>query len=150
MLDPFIGSGTTLYECENLGRKCVGLDINAKILQTITQNLANSNPNFYVAKCDNTNTKEVDFHLQIALEKLKAKSVQFIIYHPPYMDIIHFTKLKEDLSNSENLQDFCTKFLQTCKNTLKYLDKNRYFALVIGDVYKNSEVKPLAFYSMDF
>ena len=32
---------------------------------------------------------------------------------------------------------------------MKYLDKNRYFAIVVGDVYKNGEVLPLAFYCMD-
>ena len=29
------------------------------------------------------------------------------------------------------------------------MDKNRYFAIVIGDIYKNSEILPLSFYCMD-
>jgi len=32
---------------------------------------------------------------------------------------------------------------------LKHLDRDRYFAVVIGDVYKNGEVIPLGFYCMD-
>lgn len=32
---------------------------------------------------------------------------------------------------------------------IKFLDVGRYFAVVIGDVYKQSEVKPLGFYVMD-
>lgn len=34
-------------------------------------------------------------------------------------------------------------------NTLKYLKKDKYFAIVIGDVYKKSEVIPLGFYLMN-
>ena len=29
----FMGSGTTLFECENLGRKYIGFDINPKIVE---------------------------------------------------------------------------------------------------------------------
>ena len=35
------------------------------------------------------------------------------------------------------------------KNGLQYIAKNKYFAVVIGDVYKKSEVVPLVFYVMD-
>ena len=35
------------------------------------------------------------------------------------------------------------------KNGLQYLAKNKYFAVVIGDVYKKSEVVPLGFYVMN-
>ena len=35
------------------------------------------------------------------------------------------------------------------KNGLQYLKKDKYFAIVIGDVYKKSEVVPLGFYVMD-
>ncbi len=35
------------------------------------------------------------------------------------------------------------------RNVLKYLSANRYFAIVIGDVYKHSEVIPLGFELME-
>ncbi|WP_201770329.1 hypothetical protein [Riemerella anatipestifer] len=65
------------------------------------------------------------------------------------MDIIKFTNHPNDLSQIDNLNSFVKKFLEVCKNILPYLAKNRYFAVVIGDVYKNSEVIPLSFYLMD-
>ena len=40
----------------------------------------------------------------------------------------------------------CKKFKIICENSLKYLDKDRYFAVVIGDVYK----KIVKFYLWDF
>ena len=35
------------------------------------------------------------------------------------------------------------------KNILPFLDKDRYFAIVIGDIYRNKEVKPLSFNVMN-
>lgn len=35
VLEPFMGSGTALFECEELGRKYVGLDINRAIKRRI-------------------------------------------------------------------------------------------------------------------
>ena len=69
--------------------------------------------------------------------------------HPPYLDIVKFTDDKNDLLQIGNLKEFIGKFKIICENSLKYLDKNRYFAIVVGDVYKNGEVLPLAFYCMD-
>ncbi len=69
--------------------------------------------------------------------------------HPPYMDIIKFTDKKEDLSQISDLTEFVKRFNTVVSNALNYLDKNRYFAIVIGDVYKNSEVIPLGFYILD-
>jgi len=80
---------------------------------------------------------------------LKSKTAQFVIFHPPYMDIIKFTDKKEDLSQINNMDDFLNAFLKTCKNILPFLDKDRYFAIVIDDIYRNSEVKPLSFNVMN-
>ena len=63
--------------------------------------------------------------------------------------IIKFTDNEDDLSQISELKAFIGKFKTVCENSLKNLDKNRYFALVVGDVYKGGEVKPLAFYCMD-
>lgn len=149
VLDAFLGSGTTLYECENLGRKCIGLDINSEILGVVRENMPSLFNNFALNVCDNTNSAQVDNAMQKSLQKLGAKSVQLVIFHPPYMDIVKFTQNPRDLSQFGDLDAFLEAFLQTCQNTLKFLDKNRYFAIVIGDVYKKSEVIPLGFYALD-
>jgi hypothetical protein len=47
------------------------------------------------------------------------------------------------------LDEFLNAFGQTVDNTTKFLDKNRYCAVVIGDKYANSQVVPLGFYCMN-
>ena len=83
------------------------------------------------------------------LQQLGIDKVQFIIYHPPYWDIIKFSDNENDLSNCETLNDFLDSFGQVIDNTSQYLEKNRYCAVVIGDKYANSEIVPLGFYCMN-
>jgi DNA modification methylase len=150
VLDTFLGSGTTLFECENLNRKFIGFDINEQIIDYV-QSKMNSLPNnsFKIANCDVTNKSDFNEKMLSALNHLDSSRVQFIIMHPPYMDIVKFTNKKEDLSQISNLTEFVTQFKKVVSNALHYLEKNRYFAIVIGDVYKNSEVIPLSFYVLD-
>ncbi len=35
VFEPFMGSGTTLLECEDLGRKYIGLDINPEMIEYV-------------------------------------------------------------------------------------------------------------------
>lgn len=151
VLDVFLGSGTTLYECETLNRKFIGLDINQKMIDYVNgQMIDESYKNkFYISNCDVTNTDQTREKIELSLEKLNSSRVDFIIMHPPYMDIVKFTDHQNDLSKINDLNSFVKTFINVCNNTLPYLAKNKYFAIVIGDVYKNSEVIPLSFYLMD-
>lgn len=36
VLEPFMGSGTTLFECEELGRRYIGLDINPEMIEYVS------------------------------------------------------------------------------------------------------------------
>lgn len=155
VFEPFMGSGTTLFECETLNRKYIGLDINPEMISYVNSTMLRDlfskdfEKKFYIAECDATQKKEVEQKTNSGINKLKSKSVQFVLMHPPYMDIVKFTENKNDLSNIGETDQFLDKFRTVCENSLQYLDKDRYFAIVIGDIYKNSEVIPLSFYCMD-
>lgn len=141
IFEPFMGSGTTLFECEKLNRKYIGIDINPKMIDYVNAQMQNSTMDFSIAECDAINHEK--------MANVVNKPYHFLLMHPPYMDIVKFTDKKEDLSQINSLQTFVNQFKMVCENSLKHLEKNRYFAVVIGDVYKNSEVLPLSFYCMD-
>ncbi len=138
VFEPFMGSGTTAIECEKLGRNYIGFDINPEMVSYVENLKLQNNPII----------KNVNSEDSTSFEFLGDKKFQFVLLHPPYWDIVKFTDKKEDLSNCAELKEFVDRFLTICKNFMPYLDKNRYFAVVIGDVYKNSEVIPLGFYLM--
>ena len=150
ILELFAGSGTTLYECEKLDRNYIGFDINSEMISYINQKMENTqNINFFISDCDVTDAEKMDVIINQNYKWCETNTVDFLIAHPPYMDIVKFTDKKEDLSNISNLDVFIEKLLLSMKNGLQYLKKSKYFAIVVGDIYKKSEVLPLGFYVMD-
>lgn len=149
VLDLFSGSGTTLFECETLKRDFIGFDINPEINHYVETQMQNSKEiQFRLNQCDVTNFASFDSAMQKSLQELGRDHVDFFIAHPPYMDIVKFTDLPEDLSRISDIHIFVEKFNEAIENVWNYLPNNKYFAIVIGDVYKKSEVVPLSFYVM--
>lgn len=145
VFEPFMGSGTTLFECEKLNREYIGFDINKQMVTYVDDTMRNSNFNkFHIRYCNS-----MDFYETDRIFSEIQKTAQFILMHPPYMDIVKFTSDENDLSQVSNINEFINRFKIVCQNVLRFLDKGRYFSIVVGDVYKNSEVLPLAFYCMD-
>ncbi len=147
VLDPFLGSGTTLIEAQRLGRNAVGVELSKKVLNQ-TKKTISKEKNPYSVKLKFLNEDSSEINLKRFLDESAIKSFQFQIYHPPYWDIIKFSNNKSDLSNTKSLNDFLTKFGKVLDNCLPYLDKKRFAAVVIGDKYSDGEWIPLGFYVM--
>lgn len=147
VLDPFLGSGTTLIECKRLGRNGIGVELLPKISVLAEKNISKEENPFNVkTEVINADSTKLDFKSE--LKKINIKTVQFLIMHPPYWDIIKFSENKDDLSNAKNLKEFLSRFGEIVDRTYPLLDKGRYFAVVIGDKYSAGEWIPLGFYTM--
>ncbi len=148
VLDPFLGSGTTLIECKRLGRNGIGIELNEKVAKATEENLKKENNPFKVTtKVIRGDSGTIDY--KSALKKNKINSFQFMIMHPPYWDIIKFSNDINDLSNAKSTQDFLEMFKQVVDKAYPLLDKGRYCAVVIGDKYSSGEWIPLGFYVME-
>ncbi len=146
VLDPFAGSGTTLIEAQRMGRNSIGIELQANVADEAIKRIHSESKIGLVADTfvDDSRTFDVNRISDI----YEIKNVQFIIYHPPYWDIIKFSEDKNDLSNSKTLEEFIDNFRQVVCNTLTILEKGRYCAVVIGDKYANGQLIPLGFYCM--
>ena len=148
VFDPFVGSGTTAYEAESLGRHFVGVDIQPELIKHIKSKVDNKN---YFAELVAGDSMDKSTFSGIAeiLNKKKRKNVQLAILHPPYADIVKFSNHEKDLSNAKSLEDFLSNFSLVVSNTINLLEKNRYLAIVIGDKYTQGKWIPLGFYCLN-
>jgi 16S rRNA G966 N2-methylase RsmD len=148
VLDAFLGSGTTLIECKRLGRNGIGVELLPEAVEIANKNISSEENKFNV-KTEVITADSTELNFKQELEKRNIKTVQFLIMHPPYWDIIKFSKNNKDLSNAKSVDEFLRLFGKVVDNTYDILDKNRYFAVVIGDKYSQGEWIPLGFYVMN-
>ena len=160
VLDPFIGSGTTAIEANRLKRRYIGIELSPKVTQLARQRTfddmlempdysSSVDPGF--SPDDNSlgiingdsAAPEIAGKVFAKLAETESRKVQFLIMHPPYHNIIKFSDHPADLSNCANVDEFVRRFLVVYNNVAGFLDCERYFALVIGDIYQKKEWIPL-------
>ena len=147
ILDPFMGSGTSLIEAQRMERNSIGIDLQENVVGDAAARIATEPANGCVATAHTGDSRTADIGQLLAAQGIEK--VQFVIFHPPYWDIIHFSEDNNDLSNTATLDDFLASFGEVIDNTTQYLEKNRYCACVIGDKYADSQVIPLGFHCMN-
>jgi DNA modification methylase len=148
VFDPFLGSGTTAYECESLKRHCVGVEIQPVLVKHVQSKLDSKKNFFEILAADSTEEKTF-LKIEETLKKHKRTKVQLAILHPPYANIVKFSDNKKDLSNAKDLRQFLDQFSSVVRNTLTILEKGRYIAIVMGDKYEKGQWIPLGFYCMN-
>lgn len=147
ILDPFMGSGTSLIEAQRMGRNSVGIELQHDVAKE-------AHDRIITEKKDEVRGKIVVGDSQTCcmpdiLNSVGINKVQFVILHPPYWNIVKYSDNPNDLSNCDSISDFLNAFGRVVDNTVSVLEKNRYCAVVIGDKYANSQVIPLGFYCMN-
>ncbi|MFY9222849.1 MAG: DNA methyltransferase [Blastocatellia bacterium] len=147
VLDTFLGCGTTLIEAQRLGRNCIGVELQSNIVEKAS-NFIKTEPNNYSTawKIFNEDSAMIDY--KSALKQLGINSVQLVIMHPPYFDIIKFSDDPKDLSNADSVNNFLVMLKKVAANAVSILDKGRYLVLVIGDKYVDGDWIPLGFLAM--
>jgi len=143
LLDCMIGGGTTAIEAKILNRHITCIDVNEKALE-LTKKLLNfevlNKAKQRIIKCD---ARKMSF--------IKDEEIDFVLTHPPYVDIIKYSegKIKEDLSNIHDIEKFCVEMEKVSAELYRVLKKDHYCAILIGDTRRNKMYQPLAYRVMD-
>lgn len=137
VLDQMVGSGTTLIECKLLNRRGVGVDINSDAIM-VARNRLNFRYKYepeiktYVGDARNLNL-------------IKNESIDLIATHPPYANIVRFTKnrIEGDLSNGKNIDEFIKEMGKVAKECYRVLKPGTHCAILIGDTRKRKHFVPI-------
>lgn len=144
-MDPMIWWWTTAIECKLLNRNLIAYDINPESVK-LTKHLLKfevdwKNPKIEIKKWDARTKKK----------NIKDNSIDFILTHPPYVDIIQYSewKIKNDLSNIHDLDEFCDEIEKVAKECFRVLKKDWYCAILIWDTRRKKLYQPLAYKVME-
>ena len=141
VLDQFMGSGTTLVEAKLLNRNAIGVDINPQSVSISETNLQfpyETNAKIHVR---NGNATDLGF--------IKDNSIDFICTHPPYANIIKYSKGLEGDISLLNTEEFLFKMSKVAVEAFRVLKKGKMCAVMMGDIRKYGKVVPLGFRMME-
>lgn len=148
VLDPFCGSGTTLVEARKLGRNSLGVELNPEVYEK-TGKLLEGMTVEKEASAFIANGNSMNYDFRSFVRENGFEGFRLAILHPPYWDIIKFSENSDDLSNAENIDDFTGRLGELTGRILEVMQPKSYVGLVIGDMYRDGEIVPLGFRSMD-
>ena len=136
-----MGSGTTLVEAKLLNRNAIGVDINPQSISISEANLQfpyETNVKIYVR---NGNAKGLGF--------IKDNRIDFICTHPPYANIIKYSKGIEGDISLLNAEEFLLEMSKVAVEAFRVLKKGKMCAVMMGDIRKYGKVVPLGFRMME-
>jgi DNA modification methylase len=139
ILDPMVGAGTTLIEAKLLARDAIGIDINPDAAK-----LAKEALQFKHKPASNQEVRITDAR---DLSSIKDNSIDLVLTHPPYMNIIKYSdgRIAGDLSNIGSLPKFCDEIEVIAAELFRVLKCDKYCAILIGDTRRGRHYVPLAF-----
>lgn len=137
VLDQFAGGGTTLVEAKLLKRDVIGVDINPVALERCKEKTNFEWENGGKVSLYRADARNLDF--------IPDESIDFICTHPPYANIIEYSKdIKEDLSRL-NIPQFLKEMKSVAAECYRVLKKGKFCAILMGDTRKKGHVVPMSF-----
>lgn len=142
VLDQMVGGGTALIECKLLNRYGIGIDINKEAVMLTRDRL-----NFDFETYSTQRTFVGDAR---DLNLLKDNSIDLIATHPPYANIINYSKnskkhIEGDLSYVQNIEEFAGEIKKVAEESFRVLKPGKYCAILIGDTRRYKHYVPISF-----
>lgn len=146
VLDPFMGSGSTLIAAQIMKMKGIGFDVSKEYCEMAKHRLDNT----YKDMFNGTNYKIFCDSALNLKNYLQPNSVDLSITSPPYWDILNrkrtadrkaiqnYSNSKLDFGNIEVYEDFLLSLQKVFKEVYDVLKSKHYCIVVVMDIRKNS------------
>jgi len=153
VLDPFVGSGTTIIAANNLERIGIGIDLNPDYYDLYLERIKNLNINQLCQYIIGDSKEKLD----------NIQQVDYIVTSPPYHNILHndskgtrnnsgkdyrmaaregveyYSDASNDLGNFDDYKDFLRAFSEIMTKAYAKLRDNRYASIIISDFTVNKK-----------
>jgi len=173
VLDPMVGSGTTLIEAKLLGRRSVGVDINYNaviltlhrmyyleqyIRKILENNSTDSSTTIYggkgsIAGVSLEDIVKADYRVYHGdardLKLIADESIDLIATHPPYFNIIKYgggEREPGDLSKTKDLEEYLEWMRMVAKEFYRVLKPGKTCAILVGDTRIHKHYVPISHY----
>lgn len=141
VLDPFLGSGSTLLACRDSGRAGTGIELIEQWAQVARERLGEAVSDQTVVQGD----------AGVELSKLPANSFDFIVTSPPYWSILEKQGMKvqaeresrdlptkyseetSDLGNVADYEEFLDRLGEIFAGCRRVLKPKKYMAVIVSD-----------------
>ncbi|MFQ6130783.1 MAG: DNA methyltransferase [Armatimonadota bacterium] len=153
VLDPFLGSGSTLIACHRCGRKGLGIELSPRWAQVARRRLkdAGASVSEFDGKLSAPGQKVVCGDARAEMARLRTGSVHFIVTSPPYWRILrkngmkvaaertgkglptHYSEADADLGNIADYQGFLAELDVVWRECARTMRKGRYMCVIVCD-----------------
>ena len=152
VLDPFLGSGSTILAARTLDRKGVGFEIAEKFVKLTKKRLAQQ---LLDSKVDVEEPVIYEDDARKLLDYLKPNSVDLVVTSPPYWDIHRqkrtadykeirpYTESKIDLGNISNYSEFINALKNIFEKVHIVLRLGKWCVIIVMDIRKKGKLYPL-------
>jgi len=165
VLDPFMGSGTTILGARDLGRKGIGFEISEEYIDLLKKRLENPiPPRSIITKLIETESDltEIEYIKPDIYQEdarnlhrfISPKSIDFVITSPPYWDILRqkrtsdykesrpYTESESDLGNISSYNEFLCSLQSIFKNVHTVLKEGKWCIIIVMDIRKLDKFYP--------
>lgn len=159
VLDPFLGTGSTLLAARMLGRNAVGVEINPRYASMAKSRLQAA------GRSDGTRQLVIEgnsFSLQKIFEDNRLQQVDFCITSPPYWNQLKRASLRQrerkergldtsysdnpdDIGNINDYWDFLQAQERIFDEVYRLMRVGGYLVVVTNNVFSHGRLHPLAF-----
>jgi len=159
VLDPFMGTGSTLISAAGVNRKSIGIELNKNYFRTSCKRISKRGfeKSAFPINGDSLHLKEL-----LSKNRFEKSQFDYTITSPPYWNQLMRNSLrqknrkekgldtkysinKNDIGNINSYEEFLEKQAQAFDQVYDVTKSNGYLTIITNNVYFNGRLYPLAY-----
>lgn len=161
VLDPMVGTGSTLVACLDSGRNGYGIELNKGYANIAIKRVTNVQLSLFELEEKKPTIKVINGDAR-NLDKFHLPEIDYCITSPPYWDMLNmkgahtqkhrkennldvsYSDDKRDLGNIKDYDSFMETLIPVYKKVYEVLRERAYLTVIVKNIKKKGKIYPLA------